>query len=174
MRAQKFCFAHGVFVRAAHGLFKPRHVAHQQDLNQRPADLRREGFDKKALFCEHVQPVDQARAKVSMMCQMKRTVFLLQFVVEKEKSTPLKRIEHHGKQAVNLRQRRCGHICRRGHLRKNVVHQRGDDILLFGEMIGEVAHADGKRVGNRAHGDVAVALFVEKPQGDGQNFFTGG
>ena len=34
--------------------------------------------------------------------------FLLQFVVEKEKSTPLKRIEHHGKQAVNLRQRRCG------------------------------------------------------------------
>ena len=22
--------------------------------------------------------------------------------------------------------------------------------------------------------DVAVALFVEKPQGDGQNFFTGG
>ena len=109
-----------------------------------------------------------------MMCQMKRTVFLLQFVVEKEKSTPLKRIEHHGKQAVNLRQRRCGHIRRRGHLRKNVVHQRGDDILLFGEMIGEVAHADGKRVGNRAHGDVAVALFVEKPQGDGQNFFTGG
>ena len=55
-----------------------------------------------------------------------------------------------------------------------LVHQRGDDILLFGEMIGEVAHADGKRVGNRAHGDVAVALFVEKPQGDGQNFFTGG
>ena len=49
-------------------------------------------------------PVDQARAKVSMMCQMKRTVFLLQFVVEKEKSTLLKRIEHHGKQAVNLRQ----------------------------------------------------------------------
>ena len=95
MRAQKFCFAHGVFVRAAHGLFKPRHVAHQQDLNQRPADLRREGFDKKALFRERVQPVDQARAKVSMMCQMKRIVFLLQFVVEKEKSTPLKRIEHH-------------------------------------------------------------------------------
>ena len=57
---------------------------------------------------------------------------------------------------------------------RQVVHQRGDDILLFGEMIGEVAHADGKRVGNRAHGDVAVALFVEKPQGDGQNFFTGG
>lgn len=84
---------------------------------------------------------------MSMMCQMKRTVFLLQFVVEKEKSTSLKRIEHHGKQAVNLRQRRCGHIRRRGHLRKNVVHQRGDDILLFGEMIGEVAHADGKRVG---------------------------
>lgn len=56
MRAQKFCFAHGVFVRAAHGLFKPRHVAHQQDLNQRPADLRREGFDKKALFRERVQP----------------------------------------------------------------------------------------------------------------------
>ena len=53
-------------------------------------------------------PVDQARAKVSMTCQMKRTVFLLQFVVEKEKSTPLKRIEHYGKQAVNLRQRRCG------------------------------------------------------------------
>lgn len=63
---------------------------------------------------------------MSMMCQMKRTVFLLQFVVEKEKA--------HRSSVSSIMENRLS-ICA---------------------------------------SDVAVALFVEKPQGDGQNFFTGG
>lgn len=93
--------------------------------------------------------------------------------IQKEKGVLTQGVQHHGKRAVNLRQRFDGHIRCRRHLLEHIVHQCGNDIALFGKMSRQIAYADGERIGNRAHGNMVITLFVKKPQGTAKSFAGG-
>ena len=51
----------------AKGLVQPRNMAHQQQANQRIADLRRKGFHKKTILRQRIQAVDQTDTEMNMV-----------------------------------------------------------------------------------------------------------
>src|SRR5699024_9604449 len=55
-----------------------------------------------------------------------------------------------------------------------LVHKRVDDVMLASEIIGDVAYADPKLIGQRPHRHCTVAMLVEHAPGRLQNQFSCG